>query len=156
MAERGRPLKLTKEVQENIVLMLKLGNYIEAAAPFAGVTKKSIYNWMERGRREEDRVNAAKGRKIRKAEKPFVDFLHAVEKAMAESEIRDVQVLYSAAKKDPKWAAWRLERKYPDRWGRKDKHEVTGKDGGPIEVEDPKEKLLQKLNEMAARKEQDE
>jgi hypothetical protein len=31
-------------------------------------------------------------------------------------------------------AAWRLERKKPHKWGRHEPHEVTGADGGAIEV----------------------
>ena len=36
----------------------------------------------------------------------------------------------------PQWqaSAWRLERKQPDKFGKKDKHELTGKDGKPIEI----------------------
>ena len=34
----------------------------------------------------------------------------------------------------PNWqaSAWRLERKFRDRWGRVDRHELTGKDGEAI------------------------
>lgn len=149
MLYKGRPTKLTDNIQDEITLMLKMGNYLEAAAAFAGVSKVTVYDWMKRGRREIERVTANESRKIRKSEQPFVDFLNAVEKAMAEAEIRDVQIIYNAGKADWKASAWRLERKYPDRWGRKDHHEVTGKDGGPIVVEDPKEKLLKRIEELA-------
>lgn len=152
MARMGRPTKLDQKVQDDIVLMLKMGNYIETAAAFAGISKTTLYSWMRRGREELERVEEGKGRKIRKAEEPYVDFLNAVEKSMAEAEIRDVQIIYNAAKSDWKASAWRLERKYQDKWGRKDRTEVTGKDGGPIEIDDPREVLLNKLNTLAKRK----
>ena len=31
-------------------------------------------------------------------------------------------------------AAWRLERKFPGRWGQTTRTELTGKDGGPVAV----------------------
>jgi transposase len=35
----------------------------------------------------------------------------------------------------PAWqaAAWILERRHPDRWGRRERVELTGRDGGPVE-----------------------
>ena len=44
-------------------------------------------------------------------------------------------------------SAWRLERKHQDRWGKRSevKAEVTGKDGGAIEIESARSKLLEKL-----------
>jgi len=35
-----------------------------------------------------------------------------------------------AAEEDPKHAEWWLERKHPERWGRKERHELTGAGGG--------------------------
>ena len=56
--------------------------------------------------------------------------------ALAEDEPRDRQVLIRVGETQrSQWqaAAWRLERRYPDRWGRT-RHEVTGADGGPVAV----------------------
>lgn len=140
MAVTGRPSKLTPELQTRICDMLRAGNYLETAAAYAGVNKTTLYDWMKRGAREMERVEKSEGKaKIRKKEQPYVDFSNAIEKALAEAEVRDLIIISNAAKTDWKAAAWKLERKNWQRWGRKDKIDAnlqhTGKDGGPIETE---------------------
>jgi transposase len=121
MPEIGRPTKLNDELREVIAGQLRAGNYIETAAAFAGVSKVTLYDWIRRGKRELQRVEANPRAKVRKEEAPFVDFLNAVERAQAEAEAEDVDILRRAARDDWKAAAWRLERKFPDKWGRKDR-----------------------------------
>jgi hypothetical protein len=69
---------------------------------------------------------------VRREEK-YVMFLDAIEKALADGEIRDVAIVAKAALENWQAAAWKLERRNPGRWGRV-RHEITGKDGGPVEV----------------------
>ena len=59
-----------------------------------------------------------------------VEFSKAVEQAWAESEVEDVKDLRG---QDWKAALARLERKFPDRWGQKERNERTDKNGGPAE-----------------------
>ena len=103
----ARPEKLTPEVQQKIVDAIRLGNYIETAAAYAGISKSTLYDWLKKGGR-------ARSGKYR-------EFSDAVEKALAESEMRDVAVITAAAKENWQAAAWRLERKFPDRWGRRER-----------------------------------
>lgn len=114
----GRPSKLTPEIQEKIVQAIRAGNYIETAAAYAGIDKTTLYDWLKRGAR-------AKTGKYR-------EFSNAVEKALAEAEVRDVAIIAKAAEKHWQAAAWRLERKHWQRWGRKERHEVTGEGGGAV------------------------
>lgn len=107
---KGRPLKLTEDLQRKIVEAIRAGNYIETAAAYAGVNKSTIYDWLKRGARGDG------------AE--FVSFSNAVEKALAEAEMRDVLIIGNAAKENWQAAAWRLERKFPERWGRKDRMNI--------------------------------
>ena len=136
MASRGRPSKLTPKIQEEILRVIKSGNYIETACAYVGINKSTFYEWLKRGAREKDRVAKNPRAKVRKSEQPYVDFSNAVEKALAQAEIRDVAIIGKAAEENWQAAAWRLERKFPERWGRKEKYalEHTGKDGGPIET----------------------
>lgn len=110
----GRPPKLTDEIQDEIVELLRAGNYIETACAVAGVSKKTFYEWMKK-------ANQSK-RKTR-----YTEFRNAVKKAQAWSEARDVTIIAKHGEKSWQAAAWRLERKYPDRWGRKDKLDVESK-----------------------------
>lgn len=103
----ARPTKLTPELQEKICQAIRAGNYIETAAAYAGVNKSTLYDWLKRGGR-------AKSGK-------YKEFSNAVEKALAEAEVRDVFIIGKAAEENWQAAAWRLERKFPDRWGRRER-----------------------------------
>lgn len=102
----ARPTKLTPEVVEKIVAAIRAGSYVETAASYAGVSKSSLYEWLKKGATEKDG--------------PFREFSIAVEQAMAHADVRDISVIAAAAQKGV-WqaAAWRLERKHPDQWGRR-------------------------------------
>ena len=132
----ARPTKLNFDTHNKIITAIRAGNYIETAAAYAGVNKSTLYEWLKRGEREKQRVAENSRYGIRKSEKPYVEFSNAVEKALAEAEIRDVAIIAKAAKEQWQAAAWRLERKFPDRWGRKDKVDLSAdKDGFKIVVE---------------------
>lgn len=121
----GRPTKLTPELQEEICKAIRAGNYIETAAAFAGISKNTLYEWMKRGAREKERLAKNPRAKVKKSEAPFVEFSDAVEKALAAAEVRDVMLIGKAAETQWQAAAWRLERKFPERWGRKERLEVA-------------------------------
>ena len=112
----ARPTKLDLKTQNKIVTAIKAGNYIETAAAYAGINKSTLYDWLKRGEREKQRVEKNPRYKIRKKERPFVEFSNAVEKALAEAEVRDVAIIAKAAEEQWQAAAWRLERKFPHKW----------------------------------------
>lgn len=117
----GRPTKLTPELQAKICDALRTGNYLETAAAFAGIDKTTLFDWLRRGARSTSGI--------------YHDFSRAVEKALADSEARDV-ALVSKAAAEGIWqaAAWRLERKFPERWGRRDHHRVEAALMAAVEV----------------------
>lgn len=114
----GRPTKLTKELQAKVIEAVRAGNYIETAAAYAGISKPSLYDWMKRGNNQNKGI--------------YRDFLNAIEKALADAEMRDVLIIGNAAKENWQAAAWRLERKFPDRWARKDKIQAEVNHSGGI------------------------
>lgn len=138
----GRPTALTPEIHNRVIAYIKAGGYVETAAAAAGVNKSTLYNWLKRGAKEDAGI--------------YRDFSESVEKAMAEAEMIDVARINKAAQ-DGVWqaAAWRLERKHPDRWGKKEKHEHTGADGGPISLKGLSslslEQIESKIAEITAR-----
>jgi transposase len=113
-----RPTKLNPALQKKIVDLIKAGNYIETASAVAGISKDTLYNWLKRGARERERLETNNRAKPIKDEQAFLEFSDAVEQAMAEAEARDVMIIANASKNDWKASAWRLERKYPNKWGR--------------------------------------
>jgi transposase len=115
----GRPTKLTEDAQERIISALKAGNYMDTAAQYAGVDESTLHRWIARGKEEDSGL--------------YYEFRKAVEKARAEAEARNVHLIQTAAQGGT-WqaAAWFLERSHPGKWGRREKVEHSGPDGGPI------------------------
>lgn len=107
----GRPSKISPEIQARVVQAIQAGNYLEVAAAYAGLSKDTLYRWMKAG--------------ARSSSGPYREFSDAIQKALADAEVRDVALIAKAAA-DGEWtaAAWRLERKFPDRWGRRVRHDV--------------------------------
>jgi predicted aldo/keto reductase-like oxidoreductase len=119
--KKGRPIKLTPELQEELVKVIRAGNYIETACAYVGINKTTFYDWLKRGAREKERLAKNPNARPKKSEAPFVELSNAIEKALAQAEIRDVAIIGKAAEENWQAAAWRLERKFPERWGRKER-----------------------------------
>lgn len=124
----GRPTKLTKDITTNLLAALAHGCYVETACHVAGIHRDTFYGWMERAREAKD-----KGGKLTAAEGRLVEFSDSVKRTLASAELKDLRNIRLAAEGQWQAAAWRLERRYPERWGRT-RHEVTGADGGPVTV----------------------
>lgn len=101
----GRPSKLTPELQERLVALIRAGNYVETAVLLVGLSKQTFYEWLRKGREQKRGKYAA--------------FADAIERAAAEADERDLRRIDEAADKGI-WqaAAWRLERRRPDQFGR--------------------------------------
>jgi len=137
----GRPTKLTKELIEEIAQYLRAGNYIETTAALVGIHRDSIYEWLKRGNAEIERVSKSNRSRIRKKEEIFVEFTDTVKKAQAQAEAMLVGLIGQAAQKNWTAAAWRLERKYPDKWGRTERNVATAQD-------DPVKELAQQIQDL--------
>jgi transposase len=110
----GRPDKLTPEIQERIVKLIRDGNYIQVAARAVGLPEATLYRWLQRG--EDER----KGK--------YWDFYEALKGAEAIAEAEAIGEVRTASRDKGQWAAgmtW-LERKFPSRWGRRDSTEHSG------------------------------
>ena len=116
----GRNTKLTPAVHAKIVELIEGGNYDTVAFTVAGVGESTFYRWLEQG-------EAAQSGKKR-------EFWEAVREARVTAESNMVAIIVAAAPKNFQAAAWYLERKYPDRYGRR--VALTGKDGWPIQTEE--------------------
>lgn len=147
---RGSSPKLTESLIEDISLLLRRGCYVESASAACGISKDTFYRWLKNGKRPE-------GNRL---EKLLSD---AVMRSLAEAEARDLEIIDKAAHGSPdvietdpdgnpvldsdgrpivieyglrpNWraSAWRLERKFPERWGRKSKVD-TNQISSSIEV----------------------
>jgi len=107
----GRPSKLSPEIQERICSALRGGNYESAAAAAGGVGSSTFHRWMERGR------TAGSGQ--------YRDFWVAVTRAREDAELRLVELWQEAMPNDWRAIAEFLARRYPERWGKRERNEVT-------------------------------
>lgn len=123
----GRPTDCTPETTERVCAGLRMGMTWAAAAAHAGMHISSLVDWKARGR---------------DGEEPFAAFLAATQRAEDECEARDVAQLDELTQMDCQGdpalmkikadaLKFRLERRRPDGWGRRDKVESTVKLDGP-------------------------
>ena len=99
----GRPSKFDQKTADAICLLVKAGNFIETAAAYHGIHKVSLYSWFKKGN---EHPKSKEGK-----------FLNALLSAVAESELRGNGEVLAAGAKDWRATAWRLSKRFPQRWG---------------------------------------
>ena len=93
----ARRSKLTPEVQQRICDAIVIGATYEHAAAYGGVAYETFNNWRHANVQFSEALKAAEARAV-------VGWLAKIEKAASEGTWQA--------------AAWKLERRYPDRYGR--------------------------------------
>lgn len=99
----GRPSSVTPEVRKNILLAIRAGNYREVAAQFAGITGKTLREYLKR------------------KDSDAIEFRAAIQRAESEVEIEMVGAIKRLGTGDFKAATWYLTHKFPERWSDKSK-----------------------------------
>jgi hypothetical protein len=100
----SRNTKCTEPVTEAVRLALIHGMTFESACECGGISKQTGYDWLKRGE---------------SGEEPFLTFSDAVKKAQALGEYALVRTIQDATVKHWQAAAWLLERRFPEKWGRR-------------------------------------
>jgi nitrogen regulatory protein PII-like uncharacterized protein len=103
-----KPAFVDEEVKGRIINAIRLGLTVEDACTFAGVSRTTYYNWVELG--ENDPKYAA--------------FLDELKKAIVERKVRLLQNIEKHSELNWVPSAWRLERMFPQEFGRKDRLDV--------------------------------
>ena len=105
MKVKGGKSKLTQELIVKISTEIENGSYQKVAARKCGVGESTFYAWMEKA--EAGVVGQ------------FQELMEAVKNASAVAESRAIHTILA----DDSWQskAWYLERRFPERWGRKDR-----------------------------------
>lgn len=116
----ARPTKLTPAVQQRIVSAVAAGNYYEAACVYGGVDYRTFLRWMQRGEKAKSSI--------------YGQFCQTVREAEAEAEVRMVAQWQQQIPEN--WPAARdfLARRFPDRWGPKERHIVEGDAERPLTI----------------------
>ena len=95
----ARKSKFGDAVTDRIIEALRLGATYELAAEYAGISRSTLYNWMEKGKEQ------TRGQ--------YRTFLDSIKAAEARGAIANLAMIETAAKAgDWKAAAWRLERRH--------------------------------------------
>jgi hypothetical protein len=152
---KGSPDLLNEELMAAIIDALKSGTVIEDAAAYVGVSERTVYRWLARGRDEISRREAFPETDNPAEEDRYVNFCQEVEKARAAARLRAVGVIQRAAAEGT-WqaAAWYLERSAPKQWARQTKHEVTGNEGGPVRIDVSTDDLERKIARITEQRKQ--
>ncbi len=100
----GRPTILTPELQKRICDLIEAGMSKEAAAAHAGIASSTLFLWQAKGM---------------DGNPDYVEFSESIKAAEDKQKGNDELVISNAASIGI-WtaAAWRLERKYPQQYGR--------------------------------------
>jgi transposase len=98
----GRPTKLTPELQKQVCDSIRKGNYHTVAAKVAGISVKTLRNWLTHGKKFPHGI--------------YGEFRDALLRAEGEAEETIVPEIRSSPDLNDK--KWWLERKHPHRWGR--------------------------------------
>lgn len=105
--------KLTPELIEKMSGIMAQGHYFITACNACDIDKTTAYKWINQG--ELDITN--------NVDSLNTNLIHALKKAEADAEQRLLQVVSDKALTGKEWlpAMTILERRHPERWGRKDR-----------------------------------
>lgn len=119
----GRRSKYTPETVDKITQAIRLGATYKLACDYAGISEDTFARWRERYAGFAEAIKLAEGEGALKS-------LAVIERAANGVKGEDGEYILA-----PTWqaAAWKLERRYPDMYG-KQRLELTGANGGPVVV----------------------
>jgi len=100
---------------------LSVGAYIEDACIFAGISSRQFRRWRELAEQNVE---------------PYVSRWEEISKSESQAIVRNLFNIQNSAN-NGSWqaSAWLLERKYPDKFGRKDSLAVASSGGNQYDVE---------------------
>ena len=123
---------MTPEVHETIIDSVKAGMTYRLACVRVDIDESTLYRWLTAG---ETQVRGQ-----------FCEFRKDFMRAIADSAEVLLNQIRVKAPTDWRAAAFMLERRFPDDYGRRT--EVTGKDGGPVKVDTKTEHVFQPTQEV--------
>ncbi len=130
----GRRSILTKKARDAIVTELREGGLTRDAAAIAGVCVDTVRRWQREGARAmRDRVD--RNIAIPRNRRAQVEFAREVAKAKAMARKDALGCIRGAMADSWQAAAWYLERTAPGDYGTKTGVEISGPEGGPVQVD---------------------
>lgn len=127
----GEGTKITPELTEKVCQAVRIGASLSTARAYAAIPAPTFAEWMRAGR---------------EGIAPYVHFIEALDSAMAEGEMRDIARVDAGADKDWRAAGFKLERRFPERWG--EKKELAVREARPFI--DPSKLTLEEQMQLRA------
>ena len=115
----GRHSHLTPERAAAVTKMVRSGALIKTACQACGIHESTYFRWINRADDPD-------------APEVYREFRESITRARALAEMDALTLVRQAGRTDWRAAAWFLERSFPQDYGRHQKLEHTGEDGGPI------------------------
>lgn len=112
---RWKKPSISREVIAYVAGLVRAGNLVETACDYAGITPTQRSAWLKRGRNDQ---RADRG-------SLYADFVAAVARADAESEVERVAMIQRAGPDQWRAIGYLLERQKPDRYG--ERKRIDGK-----------------------------
>jgi hypothetical protein len=108
----GRRSKYTPETVDKLTQAIRLGATYKLACDYAGIGERTFYDWMT----------------------AHPQFSQAIKQAEGAAAVKWLAKIEQAGEDSWPAFAWKLERRYPEMYGRQ-RMEITGADNGPIQTE---------------------
>jgi len=134
----GRPTKCTPELIEKFGDYMAAGLYLQHAAALCEITPRTAENWFNWGEAALQEVDNEIER-LEGSKRLYASFFRTVRAREASAIARNLAIMQRAAQ-DEQPGDWRaaaefLRMRCPDTFGmRRQRHEVSGAGGGPVEV----------------------
>ena len=117
----GMKTKLNNDLIKQIAKMVEMGTPSKYVAQAVGVDVTTWYKWLQRGEKAKKGI--------------YFDLFKAVKKAEGRAIERNVSIIQKAAIDNWQAAAWWLERRYPEEFGKKSETILSGKgENGEIRI----------------------
>lgn len=122
---------VTPEILAAMIGYVGRGNSFETASSRAGISRPTFYGWLRRGRDVLHWMEANEG-PVKLRDQLLADFVVGMDQAEAEAEGNALDRIIE----DDAWQsdAWYLERRYPDRYGRRQRIDMGNADGQPFRM----------------------
>lgn len=120
------PRKLNKGMITALSDVIRKGNYANVACQLCGISEVTLWNWLNQAEQDE----------LAGRETIYLALLKSLKEAEAEAETEMVAVVRSKATESKEWlpAMVFLERRHPDRWGRRERKSIDITEHRQIEV----------------------
>jgi len=107
---------LTPSFLAKIEALLVRTRFIATACGLLGLARRTYYQWKKEG----DALRTTKlDAELTSRERALVAFCTTVDRGIALGELEDLDTITEASRSNWRAAAWRLERRAPQRWGKK-------------------------------------